>query len=446
MVSSIDRRAPFVFSGSLTTCTTTSWPGLSRSEIFLPPSLPRPRRGVSTPGRTISSTGRNPFLSRPMSTKTASRPGRTLSTLPLEMLPTRERLPRRSRYSSPTRYPAVGFALRRPRPPRAGLAAGVPVASSSATRVSPRSTLTMTCFFTCVVVLLESQDAALQRCSRAPLRVDRLQQANGQESCQDRGSPVAEEGQWDPGDWHDPHVHADVDEDLEHQHRDDAAGDDRAEQVLRDGEDAQPAPDEQGVHRQHERGSDEAPALAHDREDEVGVVLGQEVELRLRRLLAAAGLLTGPDGDARLVLLVALVGGVLRRLQEGRQALLLVVVQDGHAHLRRDHESERERDGAEREERGEMAPTRARDEQRREADDDVDHARAEVRLHDHHRGRDEREEHHPDGGVAGAGPSRAVDDERRQRHDEQDLAELGGLEREERQLDRAPRAARHGAE
>ena len=32
--------------------------------------------------------------------------------------------------------------------PRVGLAAGVPVASSSATRVSPRSTLTSTCFFT----------------------------------------------------------------------------------------------------------------------------------------------------------------------------------------------------------------------------------------------------------------------------------------------------------
>src|SRR3954449_4036490 len=240
------------------------------------------------------------------------------------MLPTMERLQGRWSYASATGYPAVGFALRRPRPPRAGLAAGVPVASSSATRVSPRSTLTITCFFTCVVVLLESQDAALERCSRAPLRVDRLQQADGQESCQYRGSPVAEEGKRDPGDRHDPHVHADVHEDLEHQHRDDAAGDDGAEQVLRDRQYAQPAPDQQGVHREDERCSDEAPALAHDREDEVGVVLGQEVELRLRRELAAAGLLTGADGDARLVLLVALVGGVLGRLQESRQALLLV--------------------------------------------------------------------------------------------------------------------------
>src|SRR5437660_685315 len=60
------------------------------------------------------------------------------------MLPTIEREPRRSRYSSATLYPAVGRVdLRRlrPRDPT------VPDASSSATRVSPRSTLTSTCFF-----------------------------------------------------------------------------------------------------------------------------------------------------------------------------------------------------------------------------------------------------------------------------------------------------------
>ena len=57
---------------------------------------------------------------------------------------------------------------------------------------------------------------------------------------------------------------------------------------------------------------DEAAALADHGEDEVGVVLREEVELRLRRVVAAAGLLPGPDGDPRLVLLVALVvGGVV---------------------------------------------------------------------------------------------------------------------------------------
>ncbi len=45
-------------------------------EIVLP-GVETPRRGVSTPGMTISSTWRNPFLSSPMSTNAASRPGRT---------------------------------------------------------------------------------------------------------------------------------------------------------------------------------------------------------------------------------------------------------------------------------------------------------------------------------------------------------------------------------
>src|ERR1700742_3304832 len=68
------------------------------------------------------------------------------------MLPTIERLPLRSRYSSATRYSLVA-GLRRRR--EAVLAPdvrddGVPLASSIATRVSPRSTLTNTCFFNCL--------------------------------------------------------------------------------------------------------------------------------------------------------------------------------------------------------------------------------------------------------------------------------------------------------
>src|SRR5271154_5860846 len=69
------------------------------------------------------------------------------------MLPTIERPPRRSRYSSAIRYPAAGppVRLRGPATLRpveeARKAAGVPLASRSATRVSARSTLTSTCFF-----------------------------------------------------------------------------------------------------------------------------------------------------------------------------------------------------------------------------------------------------------------------------------------------------------
>src|SRR5664280_1195287 len=79
------------------------------------------------------------------------------------MLPTIERPPRRSMYSSAMRYPASGALAPRLRALAfaaedlaAGAAdlraveeggAGVPLASRSATRVSARSTLTSTCFF-----------------------------------------------------------------------------------------------------------------------------------------------------------------------------------------------------------------------------------------------------------------------------------------------------------
>src|SRR6059036_2652079 len=177
------------------------------------------------------------------------------------MLPTIDRAPRRSRYSSATR------GLRRP------------TDSRSATRVSPRSTVTSTCLFTkwCSFLDLEARPEALVRARGAPLRVDRLQEAEGQEGGQHRRAAVAHERQRDAGDGHDPERHAHVDEDLEEQHADDTAGDQRSEQVLRDGEDAQRPPDEQGVEREDERGADEPEALTHHGEDEVRVVLGEEV-------------------------------------------------------------------------------------------------------------------------------------------------------------------------
>ena len=55
---------------------------------------------------------------------------------------------------------------------------------------------------------------------------------------------------------------------------------DRAEQVLGHRQDAQRPPDEERVEREHERGADEAPALADHREDEVRVLLGEELQRR----------------------------------------------------------------------------------------------------------------------------------------------------------------------
>src|SRR5580704_16595790 len=79
------------------------------------------------------------------------------------MFPTIERAPRRSRYSSATWYPAAGLAgLRRRRVlvdfDAVLRAATDPAASNSATRVSPRSTLTNTCFFNAHSVLYVSLD------------------------------------------------------------------------------------------------------------------------------------------------------------------------------------------------------------------------------------------------------------------------------------------------
>ena len=55
------------------------------------------------------------------------------------------------------------------------------------------------------------------------------------------------------------------------------------ERVARDGDHAQPAPDDEQVEQQQDRRADEAALLGERGEDEVGRVLGQVVEARLRR-------------------------------------------------------------------------------------------------------------------------------------------------------------------
>src|SRR3954471_14294724 len=62
MVRSIDSRAPLVLSGSLTTWTTTSWPGLSSSPIDLPLEATRPRRGTSDAGMADFAAGHDDLV------------------------------------------------------------------------------------------------------------------------------------------------------------------------------------------------------------------------------------------------------------------------------------------------------------------------------------------------------------------------------------------------
>ncbi len=88
-----------------------------------------------------------------------------------------------------------------------------------------------------------------------------------------------------------------------------------------------------------------------------------------------------------------------------------------------------------------MAPGRAGDEQQHVGDRHVDHPRAEVGLGDHEDRRYERGDHHADRGVALAQVPGAVHHQRRERDDQEHLPELGGLEGEQREVDRALRAA-----
>ena len=87
--------------------------------------------------------------------------------------------------------------------------------------------------------------------------------------------------------------------------------------AARDAEADEPEPGEQ---REHEQAADEAELLADDREDEVGVRVGQEQPLRAARAEADAVHATAAERDQRLRDLVAGVGLVLPRVQEREHA------------------------------------------------------------------------------------------------------------------------------
>ena len=172
------------------------------------------------------------------------------------------------------------------------------------------------------------------------------------------------------------------------------------------------------------------------------MVLGQEVELRLRRLDGAApGLLPRSDRDLRLLQLVALPARVIRGVHERRQAIHLVLLEDVHP-CRGGHD-QHPHDRCDRDEpdHEEMGPPRAGDEQHRAGDRQVDHPRAQVRLqHDEHR-RQDRQQQDPARRLLVVQAADTVDDERRQRHHQQHLAELRRLELEEGEVDPVLRSA-----
>jgi hypothetical protein len=85
----------------------------------------------------------------------------------------------------------------------------------------------------------------------------------------------------------DPHRHAEVDEDLEQQREHEPARDDRRERVARDRDDSQASPDHEQIEHEQDRRAEEATLLGERGEDEVRVMLGQEVERGLRRVVDA---------------------------------------------------------------------------------------------------------------------------------------------------------------
>ena len=98
---------------------------------------------------------------------------------------------------------------------------------------------------------------------------------------------------------------------------DEPARDDGREWIACERDDAQTAPDDEQVEHQQESRAEEAALLGERREHEVGVMLRQEVERRLRRVVdAAAAELAGSDRVLRLRDVVGRPAGILGGLRK----------------------------------------------------------------------------------------------------------------------------------
>ena len=98
----------------------------------------------------------------------------------------------------------------------------------------------------------------------------------------ERAHAVAHQRQRDTCNWHNPHGHPDIDEDVKRDHRGDSDCEQTSEHIARILRDTYPAPQNNEVEEEQNRTSDEAKLLSHNRKDEVRVVLRQEIQLALR--------------------------------------------------------------------------------------------------------------------------------------------------------------------
>ncbi len=270
--------------------------------------------------------------------------------------------------------------------------------------------------------------------------IDVHDQPEGDHHGQHRGAAVGDQRQRHADHRHQPHHHGDVDEDVEEDRAGQAERQQPAEMVAAAQRDGEAVAEDDHVDEDHPEPAQQAELLGQHGEDEVGLLLGQEVEVALRALQeAAAGDAAGAERDLRLQDVVAGAQRVAVRVEEGQHAALLVVVQQELPGQRDRGEAE---DAAERE----LPHAHPGDEEHHDAADHQHAGGAEVRLLEHQR---DRRKHH-------RGRNQQVDDAadilvadrmevagQRQHH--ADLHHLRGLQQKELEVDPAPRAHAHGA-
>ena len=155
------------------------------------------------------------------------------------------------------------------------------------------------------------------------IQLDETKQHNRE--CPEGGAAVADEGQGDADDGQQAGGHADVDEKVEGDDARDAitvVADKRITLFFRQFENAE---DEGAEEAEDDQGAEETPFFANGAEDEVGALLGHEIEFRLRAFeVALAEKSARADGNFRLVEVEVGAQRVGGFAQNGVNALLLV--------------------------------------------------------------------------------------------------------------------------
>src|SRR3981081_920831 len=170
-----------------------------------------------------------------------------------------------------------------------------------------------------------AQGSVLPRQLRVAVNADAHQQAAGEHHRDHGGAAVAAQRQRHADHRQEPHDHGGVDEDVEEHHGGDAQRHQAAEMVLAAQRDREAPDQHQGEQAEQHEGARHAPLLDEGGEDEVGLLLGQEVQRRLGALQETlAERAPGADGDLGLGDVVAGAQRIAVGIEEGEHALALV--------------------------------------------------------------------------------------------------------------------------